>query len=283
MAVNFDRIVTNDEFSGANVEFALNYSPEAAALLADGLIEVDRFKCPDWPNLIAEASAVRPVYVHFPLITDEARLAKVDWTEVERLLVSTDTPFVNMHMMAPVDGEPSDAIDSMIRAVRSVTARFGADRVILENVPYYGELGDILGNRFLPICVEPQTISRILRETGCGLLLDLSHARISASYLNRDARDYITALPLDRIRELHVTGLGPVGERMVDHMPMTDADWPVIEWAFAAIHRGLWAQPRTVALEYGGVSLPQPWSSQSAVIEADVPRLFNLVRGVPVS
>ncbi len=264
------------------MEFAVNYSPEAAALLADGSIEIDRFKCPDWPNLIAEAAETRPVYVHFPLITDEARLTKVDWAEVERLLVSTETPFVNMHMMAPADGDPADAVEGIIRAVRSVTARFGAERIILENVPYYGAMGDILGNRFLPVCVEPQTIRRILDETGCGLLLDISHARISASYLKRDARDYITALPLDRIRELHITGLGPVGERMVDHMPMTEADWSMIEWAFDAIHRRLWGQPCTVALEYGGVSLPPPWTTEASVIESDVPRLFKLARGVPV-
>jgi uncharacterized protein (UPF0276 family) len=264
------------------VEFAVNYSPEAAALLAEGRIEIDRFKCPDWPHLIAEAVEVRPVYVHFPLITDEARLAKVDWAEVERLFVSTQTPFINMHMMAPAEGHPSEAVEGMIRAVRSVTARFGAEHVILENVPYYGAIGDILGNRFMSVCVEPVTINRILNETGCGLLFDLSHARISASYLNRDARDYITALPLDRMRELHITGLGPVGERMVDHMPITDADWPLIEWVFDAIRRGLWSTPRTVALEYGGVALPQPWSSEKSVIETDVPRLFDLAHGVPV-
>lgn len=264
------------------MEFALNYSLEAAALLADGGIEIDRFKCPDWPDLIAEASAIRPVYVHFPLNTDEERLAGVDWAQIERLLESTRTPFVNMHLIAYADHDPSDAVESMLRAVRSVTARFGAERVILENVPYYGAEGDLLGNRFLPVCVDPWTIGQIVRATGCGLLLDISHARISASYLNRDARDYITALPLDRVRELHVTGLGPVGERMVDHMPMMEADWPILEWAFSAIHRGLWRQPEIVALEYGGVRLREPWSSQQSVIESDVPRLLDIVRGVPV-
>ncbi len=40
--------------------FALNYSPQAADLLRAGQIEIDLFKCPAWPDLIAEAQAAAP-------------------------------------------------------------------------------------------------------------------------------------------------------------------------------------------------------------------------------
>jgi hypothetical protein len=33
------------------MEFALNYSPQAAQLLQEGRIEIDRYKCPDWPDV----------------------------------------------------------------------------------------------------------------------------------------------------------------------------------------------------------------------------------------
>ena len=36
------------------MSFALNYSPCAAKLLRDGEIQVALFKCPEWPELIAE-------------------------------------------------------------------------------------------------------------------------------------------------------------------------------------------------------------------------------------
>ena len=31
--------------------------------------------------------------------------------------------------------------------------------------------------------VEPEVITRVVEESGCGLLLDISHARIVANYL----------------------------------------------------------------------------------------------------
>ncbi len=37
------------------MEFGINFSTQAAQLLADGLIKLDRFKTPDWPDMIQEA------------------------------------------------------------------------------------------------------------------------------------------------------------------------------------------------------------------------------------
>jgi|GEM_PF-3341121 len=34
------------------MRFALNYSPQAAVLLAEGRIEIDLYKCPDWSDLM---------------------------------------------------------------------------------------------------------------------------------------------------------------------------------------------------------------------------------------
>ena len=45
------------------MEFSLNYSLEAVQLLSRGEIEVDRIKCADWPDMIAEAKKAGPVYV----------------------------------------------------------------------------------------------------------------------------------------------------------------------------------------------------------------------------
>ena len=53
------------------MNFAINYSPQAGELLKQGKIEINLFKCPDWPELIQEASALAPVYVHFPLIAGQ--------------------------------------------------------------------------------------------------------------------------------------------------------------------------------------------------------------------
>jgi len=48
-------------------ELRINYSTQAADLLKQGKIQVERFKCPDWPDMIAEASQLCPVAVHVNL------------------------------------------------------------------------------------------------------------------------------------------------------------------------------------------------------------------------
>jgi hypothetical protein len=46
------------------MELALNYSHQEARLYTADSIQKDFFKCPDWPELIARASALAPVAFH---------------------------------------------------------------------------------------------------------------------------------------------------------------------------------------------------------------------------
>ena len=263
-------------------KLAVNYSPQVAALRLSGNLPLDLYKCPDWPNLIAEAvgSGENPVYVHFPLVAGDGSLENVDWPRVERLLGETHTPFVNLHL-APhaktFQGDPESAatrgriLAALCKEIEGVGARFGSERVILENVPYYSDEGR------LRLGVLPETITGLVRDTGCGFLFDLSHARISAHYLNVDEKDYIAALPLDKLRELHITGVQMHEGRLRDHLPLTENDWEATAWALAQIRTGAWARPGMVALEYGGVGPAFEWRSDSGVLSEQVPRLYNLI------
>ena len=47
--------------------------------------------------------------------------------------------------------------------------------------------------------VQPALIRRVLEQTGCDLLLDLGHARVSAAELGMPERDYLLQLPLERV------------------------------------------------------------------------------------
>ena len=49
------------------MQLAINYSLQALELRNEGRIRFDRFKCADWPDMIADARRHAPVYVHFPL------------------------------------------------------------------------------------------------------------------------------------------------------------------------------------------------------------------------
>ena len=267
------------------MDFALNYSPQAAALLEQGRITIDRFKCPPWPELIAASRPHRPVALHFELRAGAPEAPEVDWDDIAAYAVDTGTPTVNLHLGARCDEYPDIPCAStdpahlervtaaFLRDVQAAVKRFGPERVIVENVPYHAEQGNILR-----AAVEPEVINRVVAETGCGLLLDISHGVIAARYLQRDERDYLAALPVHRLRELHVTGIQEHEGRLRDHLELGDTDWANFGWVLDHIAVGAWAAPWLVAFEYGGIGPLFEWRSEERVIAEQVPRLVAMVR-----
>jgi uncharacterized protein (UPF0276 family) len=163
----------------------------------------------------------------------------------------------------------------MLDDVSAQNARFGKSRVMVDSVPF----GNPEEDDYQP-AAEPPMIRRIVERTGCGLLLDLSHARITARMSGKDERDFIDAMPVEHLRELHVTGLGVVGAALKDHLPMTDDDWTMFEWALDRIATRRWATPWCIACEYGGVGELFRQHSDPDVIRHDIPRMRRLVGSV---
>lgn len=267
------------------MKLALNYSPAAAALLTDGSIRLDRFKTPEWPWMIAEAAPLAQVSVHFSLAAGRGNLGDPDWALIDRLLEETSTPYVNLHLCPRAEDYPGMPVDTTdpahqqrvmeqaIADVQMVAQRYGAQRVIIENVPY----GSTLHGSTVRPAVEAQIIHAILDETGCGLLLDISHARIAARGLDIDEYAYIESLPVDRIRELHFTGVHRRNGGWEDHLEALDADWEFLAWVLERIRQGAWTRPWMLAFEYGGVGEIFEWRSEPEVIRTQVPRLYQMV------
>jgi uncharacterized protein (UPF0276 family) len=292
------------------MKLAINYSNATADLLRNGIIGFDYFKCPAWPDLVATASMLRPVNVHFPLLvgTGEGPLdgetgESPDWARIESLLSATGTPLVNVHLVAPpraYTGVPLDTDDPahiaqvterLIADVSAVVRRFGADRVIAENNPPNAD-------ECLRPALLPEVAGRVVRATGCGLLLDLAHVRLAAVALGMDARDYARLLPTGRIREIHVAGVQRIEGRwlermlehgvpaatierltgrMFDHLPMTEGDWTFFEWALAQIRSGAWRAPWIITFEYGGVGSLWEAITDGAILQEQIPRLQEIV------
>lgn len=268
------------------MELAINYSTQAAALLAEGKIQLDRFKCPDWPNMIAEAQALCPVAVHFTLTAGSGNLKKTaDWDLVTRLMEQTSTPYVNLHLAPTIKDFPDFSVQDLTRSeakkvfkamrkdVRAAVREFGAKKVIVENVPFRGPQDKVFRT-----AVEPAMIRALVEDTGCGLLLDISHARIAAHHLGLDDHEYLEQLPVHRLKELHFTGLHNLDGYLQDHLAVLEQDWPILEWVLERIRRGEWADPWLLAFEYGGTGEKFAWRSDPAVIEKQVPRLYSLVK-----
>jgi hypothetical protein len=124
---------------------------------------------------------------------------------------------------------------------------------------------------------DSEVFSKVIEDTDCLLLLDLAHARITADTLGVDVRDYISSFPLDRLVELHITGIRNYGGVLTDHFGMADRDWALFNWALAQIKAGKWRKPEIVAFEYGGVGEVFVWRTDINVLRTQVPLLFTAV------
>jgi uncharacterized protein (UPF0276 family) len=228
-----------------------------------------------------------------------------DWTRIERLLEQIHTPWVNVHVAPTPQDYPDIPVDSadpahvarltenIIRDVSAIVSRFGADRVIIENVFDYA--GEHLYAGF-----SPSVLRRVIAETGCGFLLDLSHAYLAAHHLGQDPYAYTQALPTAYTREIHVSGNQRIEGKwltrmreagvndataqkfrghLLDHLPMTAADWEFVSWAMAQVHNGIWRTPEIVAFEYGGIGPVFQAFTNTETLAEQVPRLYQLVKG----
>src|SRR5688572_20754596 len=130
------------------MELSVNYSLELAELLREGRVAVDRIKCADWPDMIAAARELRPVYVHFPLDAGSPTGRPAKFRAADAMARETATPYVNLHLVAysqdftQIASDEreltSRVIDQMLADVAAAADVVGRDRLILENIPYFG-------------------------------------------------------------------------------------------------------------------------------------------------
>jgi len=63
---------------------------------------------------------------------------------------------------------------------------------------------------------EAQFITELLKETDCRLLLDINNVYVSAQNHHFDAIDYLDALPLEFVQEIHLAGYDDQGDYLLD-------------------------------------------------------------------
>ncbi len=116
-------------------------------------------------------------------------------------------------------------INNIVKHGKRLKEWLGDMPLLLENFNYHKT------NAYEYIC-EPEVVHHILDTIGCGMLLDMAHARISAHNMGwPSAEAYYEALPLDKVKEIHITRPGWMGEQMVDlHQPLQPDDLPLLGW-----------------------------------------------------
>jgi uncharacterized protein len=154
--------------------------------------------------------------------------------------------------------------------IEQLANKFGREAIVVEHIPEYEALA-ALG-------CYPALLCRLVRETGVGLLLDISHARLSARHYGCSTEEYIDRLPLDQLKLIHTTGIGQDSDgSWVDHRPMDDHDYAVLSSLLQGAHLGRYPLPAAVQHEYGGISGFLRRHSSAEVLKREVTSLSRLL------
>jgi uncharacterized protein (UPF0276 family) len=89
---------------------------------------------------------------------------------------------------------------------------------------------------------EADFLSEVVRQTGCGLLLDVSNAVVSCTNHQRDLYSYLQALPLHAVGQIHLAGYATEQDSLGDTLlidshdaPIAPVVWQAYEWVLAKI------------------------------------------------
>lgn len=229
-----------------------------AAEMRDVLYFTDIIEAPGWELAAAEPFRQPRLSVH-NLRQDESladvAAFTVEWgAAADAAIRATGTPWFSMHLgfsaervrfdgnMHPLSEtlKRDDLFERIVSSVRRIQSLISVP-LLLENLDYCP------GGAYEHVC-DPAFIRAVLDATDTGLLLDLAHLRVSASWFGMSAEDMLLELPLDRVVEIHVSSPRPVSEndnRLRDvHEELTEDDLGLLRDVLAR------TPARLVVLEY---------------------------------
>lgn len=142
---------------------------------------------------------------------DYIRAIKTLATRIEPVLISdhlcwTGVAGQRLHDLLPLPytDEAAAHIAQRITQVQELLGR----RLVIENVSTYA---NGVGN-----LSEAEFVCAVAEAADCELLVDINNIYVSARNLEFDPLDYLRALPVKRIRQLHLAGHTDHGEHCID-------------------------------------------------------------------
>ncbi len=281
------------------MKWGCNYSDELIKLVREGeLPELDYIKAGAFGGCdLEKAFAQRPLLLHgfgwyerLGMDLEKAVIPKTYGSSLEKavqrmneLIYYYESPHIAIHCLAYPEDErelfgsqeekESQLYERMKGNILYLKEKLEVP-LLIENIdycPYYDKLGQI-NNLAYP--TRPEVIRRLAEETDIGFLFDLSHARVSAEHLKIDFEKYCQSLPMDRVREVHLSGSGihPELGRIDVHEELDEEDYAWIE----KLWRG--NAPEYITLEYGFVHPPAGRITSEEAILRQMRRLREIFR-----
>ena len=118
---------------------------------------------------------------------------------------SVDGRFFNDLLPLPYTEESLSHVCAKIDEIQTLLKR----TLLIENITRYLTWRDST----IP---EGEFMAKIVRRTGCGILLDLNNIYVNAVNFHLDPLKFLDAIPPDAVQEIHLAGFDHVGRWLVD-------------------------------------------------------------------
>jgi uncharacterized protein len=141
----------------------------------------------------------------------------------EHLSFCSDDGHLYDLMPIPFTEEAAEYVANRIRRAQEILER----RIAVENVSYYAPSDDALG--------ETEFTLRVLEQADCDLLLDINNIVVNSVNHRYDAREFLHAMPRERVRYFHIAGHYVEAEdlRVDTHgSAVGDAAWALLAEAY---------------------------------------------------
>ena len=271
------------------MKLACNDSSPLRALLEQGKVALDFLKVGRWEGLTEEVDAALaycPALIHvgFGLGDTVATYDVFDWNGFNALVKRSGSPHVAMHLEVSTHNwrgadlrvqsraEIQETTEQLGDLCRFLRARLECP-LLLENMDYMGtELKP--GYGVFRASVEPALMWGLVEAEGVSVLLDLAHLRVSAYHLGLDVYAFARSLPLNKVREIHISGPAYIGGSGLrdDHQELAEEDYALLEWVL------LQTNAEIVTLEYPKArTVKGSFDEQKAALARQLTKLQTMI------
>jgi hypothetical protein len=157
----------------------------------------------------------------------KALAARVEPEWISDHLCWTGVAGRNLHDLLPLP-YTEEALANVVERVRTVQDILGR-RILLENVSSYVTFRD---SRL----TEWEFLRAVAEESDCLILLDVNNIYVSSVNHELDPHDYLNAIPVERVQQIHLAGHENHGDYLIDthDHPVPDPVWDLYR---AAVRR----------------------------------------------
>ena len=124
----------------------------------------------------------------------------------------------------------AESLDHVSRRIQQVQDYLGTG-ILVENVSTYLQYSSSEMN-------EAEFMTALVDRTGCGILLDINNAYVNEFNHGYAARDFIDAIPIEHVSEVHLAGFEDKTDYVIDahNNRVSEAVWKLFEYYLQLEH-----------------------------------------------